>query len=189
MSRLAVYREDRRVGVLDMTPNEEVRFTYDHDVAERADPADAVGLRCPVRAKPWVGRDPHAVFENLLPEGGLRDALGLMTKHDAGDTVGLLGVVGGECAGALQLWPEEADPSREARYEPLLADGLEQPFSRADGLRSQVEGRASLSGTQAKLALWRVPPTGDVGVQYRRRRVRPASSPPTATNPHDSTEW
>ena len=176
MSRLVVYRSDRRVGVLDMTPNEEVRFSYDEVVVERADPVDAVGFRCPVRAKPWVGRDALAVFENLLPEGALRDALGQMTKHDAGDTVGLLGVVGGECAGALQLWPEDAEPAREARFEAMLTEGLDQAFGRADGLRAQVDGRASLSGTQAKLALWRVPPTGDVGVEYRLPRGGAAST-------------
>ena len=176
MTRLVVHRAGCRVGVLDRAPNDELRFTYDADVAERADPVDAVGVRCPVRRTPWVGREALAVFENLLPEGGLRDALGQLTKHDASDTVGLLGVVGGECAGALQLWPEDVEPARDPRYEVLPAGGLDSLFGLAKGLRSQVEGRASLSGTQAKLALWRVPPTGDEGVEYRLPRGGAAST-------------
>ena len=174
--RLVVHREGRRVGVLDLTSNEEVRFSYDAEVVARGDPSDAVGFRCPVRAKPWVGRDVLAVFENLLPEGGLRDALGQLTKHDAGDTLGLLGVVGGECAGALQLWPEAEDPPAPGRYEPLPESGLATLFSRADGLRSQVEGRASLSGTLAKLALWRMPTTGGTRARYRLPRGGAAST-------------
>lgn len=174
--RLVVRRDGRRVGVLDLTSNEEVRFSYDAEVVERGDASDAVGFRCPVRAKPWVGRDVLAVFENLLPEGGLRDALGQLTKHDAGDTLGLLGVVGGECAGALQLWPESEDPPAGDRYERVPESGLAALFNRADGLRSQVEGRASLSGTLAKLALWRMPPTGGTRARYRLPRGGAAST-------------
>lgn len=168
--RLAVHRDGRRVGLLDTTPGDEVRFTYDSEVVARADPADAVGFRCPVRAKPWIGREPLAVFENLLPEGGLREALGRLTKHDVGDTVGMLGAVGAECAGALRLWPEDVDPSERAAYDAVPPSGLDPLFATADGLRRQLEGRASLSGAQAKLALWRSPLEGGPPAEYRLPR-------------------
>lgn len=160
MSALVVWRDTRRVGRLDTAPNGDVRFTYDAAVAADPHPADRVGFRCPVRAAPYVGSDAAAVFENLLPEGGLRDALGQATKHDAGDTVGLLGVVGGECAGALQLWPEDVEPPAAATYDPVTDTTLATAFASAGGQLRQVMGRASLSGAQPKLALWRRPPTG-----------------------------
>lgn len=161
MSALVVWRDTRRVGRLDTAPNGEVRFTYDDAVTADPQPADRVGFRCPVRSAAYVGPYAAAVFENLLPEGALRDALGQATKHDAGDTVGLLGVVGGECAGALQLWPEDVVPPTTAAYDPVTETTLATAFASAGGQLRQVVGRASLSGAQPKLALWRRPPTGN----------------------------
>ena len=166
MTRLGVWRETRRVGTLDTMPNHDVRFTYDPEVATDRRPDDAVGLQCPVRAQPYVGRDALAIFENLLPEGALRDTLGQATKHDASDTVGILGVVGGECAGALQLWPDGMEPPRHAAYDELSEPNLRAAFSVADGQLRQVTGRASLSGAQAKLALLRLPPVGGEAPRY-----------------------
>ncbi len=158
MSALVVWRGTRRVGRLDTASNGDVRFAYDAAVVADPQPADRVGFRCPVRAAPYVGPDAAAVFENLLPEGGLRDVLGQATKHDPGDTVGLLGVVGGECAGALQLWPEHEGPPAAAAYDPVSETTLTTAFATASGQRRQVTGRASLSGAQPKLVLWRRPP-------------------------------
>ena len=160
MSTLVVWRDTRRVGRLDTASNGDVRFTYDAVVVADPQTADRVGFRCPVRAAPYVGPDAAAVFENLLPEGGLRDALGQATKHDRGDTVGLLGVVGGECAGALHLWPDDVDPPAADAYDPVTTAALTTAFATAGGQLRQVLGRASLSGAQPKLALWRRPPVG-----------------------------
>lgn len=160
MTTLVVWRDEVRVGVLDTTANNEVRFTYGADVVAGGNRAHMVGLRCPLRVQPYVGPAAEAVFENLLPEGELRRELGRATKHDAGDTVGLLGVVGGDCAGALQLWPEGTAPPAVPVYDACVDDTLRAAFSAADGQLRQVTGRASLSGAQAKLALWRMPPVG-----------------------------
>jgi serine/threonine-protein kinase HipA len=158
MTAFAVWLGARRVGRLDRAASGEVRFTYDPAVVASNGPADHVGVRCRVRPEPYVGPDAAAVFENLLPEGGLLVALGQATKHDASDTVGLLGVVGGECAGALQLWPEDMTVLPPPSYEPVTPPALETAFTQAGGQVRQAAGRASLSGTQPKLALWRRPP-------------------------------
>lgn len=169
MTAFAVWRGARRVGTLDTAPSGELRFAYAPDVVASHGPTDRVGARCPVRAAAYVGSEAVAVFENLLPEGGLRDALSKATKHDPSDTVGLLGVVGGECAGALQLWPTDLDTRPTPAYEPVTAPSLETAFTRAGGQLRQATGRATLSGTQPKLALWRRPQTGPPG---------PATTPP-----------
>lgn len=171
MTVLSVWRNARRVGRLDAAPSGEVRFTYAPAVVEAPRPTDVVGVRCPVRAAPYVGLDAAAVFENLLPEGGLLATLGQATKHDPTDTVGLLGVVGGECAGALQLWPEQVAALPTPTYETVTASALEAAFTLASGQLRQVAGRASLSGTQPKLALWRRPPSDAPAV------ARPAAAP------------
>ena len=170
MTALAVWRESRRVGVLDTMPDGEVRFTYDAEVVAEARPESAVGYRCPVRAKPYTGLEAAAVFENLLPEGTLRSTLGQATKRDPGDTVGLLGVVGGECAGALQLWPEGESPPLTPEYDDVTAAAMRVAFTNARGQLRQVTGRASLSGAQPKLALWRMPPVGGEHPMYKLPR-------------------
>lgn len=171
MTVLTVWRDTQRVGVLDAAPNGDVRFTYDAEVVAEARPEFAVGLRCPVRAKPYTGLEADAIFENLLPEGTLRSTLGQATKHDPSDTVGLLGVVGGECAGALQLWPEGESPPVKAEYDAVSASALSVAFTTARGQLRQVTGRASLSGTQPKLALWRMPPVGGEHQAYKLPRA------------------
>jgi serine/threonine-protein kinase HipA len=170
MTVLTVWRDTRRVGVLDTAPNGDVRFTYLADVVAEARADYAVGFRCPVRAKPYTGPEAAVVFENLLPEGTLRTTLGQATKHDPSDTVGLLGVVGGECAGALQLWPEGRSPLLQAEYDDVSSATLNAAFMTASGQLRQVAGRASLSGTQPKLALWRMPSVGGEHPDYRLPR-------------------
>ena len=173
MSALVVWRDGRRVGLLDTSSDDRVRFTYDPDVVSAAaDSSEAaqvlnVGFRCPVRAKPYEGLDVEAVFENLLPEGALRESLGMATKHAPGDTLGLLGVVGGECAGALQLWPEGEAPPATLQYDPFTPGGVVTAFAGTGWQLRQVTGRASLSGAQQKLALWRRPPSGGDAPEYR----------------------
>lgn len=167
MTKLVVWRDDRRVGVLDTALNGDVRFMYDADVVADGDRRYTVGVRCPVRKRPYVGPDAEAVFENLLPEGNLRRTLGQATKHDVSDTVGLLGVVAGDCAGALHLWPEGMERPEKASYEPCVAETLHTAFTGAAGQLRQAVDRASLSGAQPKLALWRMPPVGGVAPEYK----------------------
>ena len=66
----------------------------------------------------------------------------------------LLGVVGGECAGALHLWPQDVVPPTTAAYDPVTEATLTTAFASADGQLRQVMGRASLSGAQPKLVLY-----------------------------------
>ncbi len=170
MTVLTVWRDTRRVGVLDTAPNGDVRFTYDADVVAEARAEYAVSLKCPVRAKPYTGLEAAAVFENLLPEGNIRSTLGQATKHDPSDTVGLLGVVGGECAGALQLWPKGESPPLHAEYDDVTAAALSGAFMSAGGQLRQVTGRASLSGAQPKLVLLRIPPVSGKTPVYKLPR-------------------
>ncbi|MBX9929060.1 MAG: HipA domain-containing protein [Gemmatimonadaceae bacterium] len=170
MTTLVVWRDDRRVGVLDTTTNGEVRFTYDADVVAEGDRRFAVGVRCPVRGKPYVGPDAEAVFENLLPEGNLRRTLGQATKHDVGDTVGLLGVVAGDCAGALHLWPKGTQPPTNAAYDVCAPAAMADAFAGATSQLRLAVGRAALSGAQPKLALLRMPPLGGSAPEYRLPR-------------------
>lgn len=169
MTPLIVWRGDQRVGKLEME-RAGLRFTYDPAVIEENNPASSISIRCPIRKAPYASPEAEAVFENLLPEGDLRRALALGTKHDATDTVGLLGVVGGDCAGALQLWPEDRNPPDTPQYDELTEPMLDRAFSTAGGQLRQAAGRASLSGTQPKLSLYRMPPVDGDSPTYKLPR-------------------
>lgn len=62
-------------------------------------------MRLPVRSEPYLHDDVNPFFANLLPEDEhlhlLARVLGLSDRNVAG----LLGAIGGECAGAVSIWP------------------------------------------------------------------------------------
>jgi serine/threonine-protein kinase HipA len=111
-----------------------------------------------VTMSPQAEEFPDAIarvfFDNLLPEGDVRAAIARLKRVSERNTFGLLHELGGDCAGAISLWPEGERPARNKGYEPigdarlsrLLADIQKRPLITADG-----ELRLSLAGAQDKL--------------------------------------
>jgi serine/threonine-protein kinase HipA len=182
-SRVAVYLDGRRVGTLTSTADRgaPATFTYDRDVL--GDQTAAVSVRLPVRADPYPAHEALPCFENLLPDGDLRALLAASVHRASSDVVGLLGVFGGECAGALSLWPHGETPPATPTYLPCTAADVRAAFApsaltrptdlenprRADDAGGTVSaglagvlarGRMSMSGAQEKLVLYRRPQTG-----------------------------
>lgn len=126
---LDVYLDARKVGVLrrGQSPRQPVTFTYDESVLD--DSSAAVSVRLPVRAAPYLEYEALPCFENLLPDGDLREALATDVKRSQGDVVGLLGVFGGECAGALSLWPADTAPNATPSYRPCAAEDVRAAFA------------------------------------------------------------
>lgn len=181
--KVAVYLDGRRVGMLRSpvyrdTPG---TFTYDREVL--GDQTAAVSVRLPVRADPYPEQEAFPCFENLLPDGDLRDLLASSVHRASTDVVGLLGVFGGECAGALSLWPDGQTPPETPTYHPCTAEDVRAAFapsalagptdlgrpSRPDDAGGTVSvslagvlarARMSMSGAQEKLVLYRRPQSG-----------------------------
>ena len=115
----------------------------------------------PLRAEPFVDtssdeRPVQWFFDNLLPEGGVRQALAQLARLAANDGFGLLARFGEESAGALTLLPTEAPPPAQGRYEPLSLDELRELIRKRPGIPLiAAAGRAkmSLAGAQHKLPL------------------------------------
>lgn len=160
--RVQVYKDARRVGLLSRDDVGRLTFVYDDAVAQ--DPSAAVSVRLPVQRQPYPDHLAFPCFENLLPEGDLRDLLARSVQRAEGDVLGLLGVFGGECAGALSLWPEGSDPPAVPEYRPCTASELHDAFGVAQDearlARTLREGRLSMSGAQDKLVLYRRPAVG-----------------------------
>lgn len=98
-------------------------------------------------------------FENLLPEGRLRELIASSDRIDPKDTWALLVRHGQDTAGALSLIPETIDVSgSHERLVPLLQAALQEKIqeSRARSLplmASWDDVRMSLAGAQEKLGL------------------------------------
>lgn len=160
---LWVYKDARRVGELSCTHNGTVVFRYDSSVW--GDPTAAVSLRMPVRREQYDRLDALSCFENLLPEGDIRGLIAAETKHDERDVVGLLGVVGGECAGALRLWPAGEEPPALDTYTPCAVGDLRAALGMANrgaagSAVAHRTSRTSMSGAQDKIVLYRRPAIG-----------------------------
>ena len=97
-------------------------------------------------------------FENLLPEGRLRDLISFRDRIDPHDTWAFLIRHGQDTAGALSLTPEGVEKPTTEILVPLPTEILQEKIhqSRARNLplmASWDEIRMSLAGAQEKLAL------------------------------------
>jgi len=180
---VAVYLNGRRVGTLTSPVHRDTPGAFTYDDAVLGDQTAAVSVRMPVRAAPYPEHEAFPCFENLLPDGDLRDLLAASVHRASTDVVGLLGVFGGECAGALSLWPHGQTPPDVPTYRPCTAADIRAAFAPSAltgpndlGQRSQPDdaggvisaglagmlasARMSMSGAQEKLVLYRRPQTG-----------------------------
>jgi len=107
-------------------------------------------------------RDPYPdevtrpFFENLLPEGEIRGAIAKLKQVSEKNTFGLLGEIGGDCAGAISLSPRGEKPRPNAGYEVLPDERLAEVLAgmaKRPLLVFEDELRLSLAGAQNKLPL------------------------------------
>jgi serine/threonine-protein kinase HipA len=152
---LRVHLHGHAVGRLTQGEGGRLSFAYDPAYLKQAD-AQPVSLALPLAETDYDHKLCHAVFGGMLPEGDVRihlaKALGVSAKND----FSLLAEIGGDCAGAVSLWPEQA-PLRHGSKPGRALDGtalgalLKQlprnPMLIGEGVR------LSLAGAQNKLAL------------------------------------
>lgn len=159
--RLDVYLGSDLVGHLGEAADRTLWFRYADAVLEGPTPErHALSVRlAPVQGQPpFIDDDVRAFFDNLLLESDTRAAVARASKLEEHDVVGLLGVVGGECAGAVSLWPHGRTPPAHAQYTPYSVAELAELFDKHHGpqrTRVQIESRQSMSGAQDKLVFRR----------------------------------
>lgn len=156
MGALNVYWDGELVGHLEPGPGRDMSFRYATPWLASSQ-ARAISLSLPLREEPFTDTAAGSWFANLLPEGEVRGhvarRLGVSERND----FALLGGIGGDCAGALQLLPGAAPAHREAELAPLPWAELEAKIGAAarPSLLALVlqdrELRLSLAGAQDKL--------------------------------------
>ncbi len=129
-------------------------FAYDRGWLDRG---RAISVSLPLREEEWLGGAAEAFFVNLLPEGGMREAVARRFGVSQANDFALLAAIGGECAGALTLAALEPPPSGDPEYELLGRARLGRLIDSDDALALVVGGprsRLSLAGAQHKLPVF-----------------------------------
>ncbi len=156
MSRmLDVYLHDRLVGQLTQTDGGDLAFFYDADYLAMA--SSGISLSMPLQEKAFRGGVVKAFFSGLLPEASVRDRLAMCLGVSSGNPFALLEAVGGDCAGALALYPHgQQPPETFDDAEVLDNDRLSKILDlikRRPMLAGEAGCRLSLAGAQNKLAV------------------------------------
>lgn len=128
-------------------------FTYQQTWLE-SDQFIPLSVTMGPQRKPFPDEITRPFFENLLPEGEIRRAIAKLKQLSERNTFGLLGEIGGDCAGAISLWHHGEKPRKEegyaklsdARLAQVLAGMAKRPLIAIDD-----ELRLSLAGAQNKL--------------------------------------
>lgn len=156
MSAVTVLANEVRVGTVEVEGGL-WKFSYAADWT-----AFALSPNFPVATRGFTdstnARPVEWFFDNLLPEGRLRELIAFRDRIDPRDTWALLIRHGQDMAGALALLPEGADAAAEEILVPLSPETLEEQIkaSRARNLPLMAaweELRMSLAGAQEKLGL------------------------------------
>lgn len=154
---LHVWLRGERLGELDRLRSGRLRLRFDPEILDTYGAgAKPLSLSLPLTDTHVQGAHLERFLDNLLPEGSIRGALERQNQLNPGDTFGLLGFIGRECAGAIQLTPEDTAPG--AGHLVPLSDGetnqIVAQLPTLDPPPGQVVS-ASLGGVQAKVLLTR----------------------------------
>lgn len=151
--RLAVYFGEKKAGSLWLDEHKRFCFRYDESWLKQS--VIPLSLSLPLRTAPYMDDEPHAFFANLLPEQKIREIVARNLGISPGNDYALLEKIGGDCAGAVSVLPDDGHPARkEGRYQPVddaeLAE-IVRSLPRRPLLAGKEGVRLSLAGAQKKL--------------------------------------
>jgi len=150
---LNVWHEQRLVGQLWRNTTGAIGFRY--VPGWRAGGGFAVSRSLPLADREFAPEEGIAQhwFANLLPEGAVREHIVRDLKLPNTDFE-LLRAIGGECAGALSILPEDRQPAGQQHYRPLTDKDLANLAARRGRIYAIAPAderpRLSLAGAQDK---------------------------------------
>ncbi len=176
--RLGVWMNGVLVGSWSIRPAGTHEFRYAAAWLNFPD-ARPISLSMPLTPEddPYTGAVVEAYFENLLPDSvDIRHRIQRRFAIKSGSAFDLLAEIGRDCVGAIQLLPEDEEPSgiRTIEAEPLDEAGVAKALRNAvaSPLLGQAGGddfRISIAGAQEKSAF----------LFHEGRWCRPLGSTPT----------
>ncbi len=111
----------------------------------------------PLRHKLFDHEASVAFFANLLPEGDIRRQVARSVGVSAENTFDLLVAIGGDCAGAVSLFPPGVTEVQVGAYHPITKEKLADELTHLPAhpfLASDEGVRLSLAGAQNKLPIY-----------------------------------
>jgi serine/threonine-protein kinase HipA len=154
--RLVVYLKDAIVGHLWLDERRRFVFQYNREWLNNPE-SMALSLNLPLRSEAYPDDLARPFFANLLPEAEIRriiaNRLGISEKND----FVLLRKIGGECAGAVSLFPEGDSPKERPGYRELDEKELHKivaELPRRPLMAGEKGIRLSLAGAQNKLPVY-----------------------------------
>ncbi|MCP4577982.1 MAG: type II toxin-antitoxin system HipA family toxin, partial [Deltaproteobacteria bacterium] len=153
---LDVYYRAQMVGRLWLDEGRRFIFQYNTEWVKRKG-SISLSFSLPIRESAYENDAARPYFSNLLPESGVRRMitrrLGISEQND----FALLREIGGECAGAVSVFPSGTVPSEAPGYRRIsknelhriMADIPKRPF-----LAGKKGIRLSLAGAQNKLPIY-----------------------------------
>jgi len=144
------------VGRLWLDAKKRFCFQYDKEWLELS--RIPLSLSLPLRAASYADDESHPFFANLLPEEKIRAVIARNLGVSLNNDYGLLERIGGDCAGAVSLYPESGEQKREpGTYRRLSLDELNTIISELPQrplLAGEKGIRLSLAGAQKKLPIF-----------------------------------
>ena len=153
---LDVYLLGRKVGQIDYSSHRN-KMHFSYDAAYLAD-ADATPLShaLPLQDGLFDSDRTTIFFENLLPPDQVRRRLGPILHISRHNIFGFLEALGGDCAGAISLWPHGSEPTSGKEKTKRLSEAESSEVLRSLKKRplyvNGIDGfRISGAGAQNKL--------------------------------------
>jgi len=157
MSKLVVFYREKVVGQLNFDKEERLSFQYDKSWLASND-RFSLSLAMPLDDKVYGHLETKSFFENLLPEGEIKEILSSHGKSSIKSEFGFLQEFGGDCAGAFKILPEKikaskaTKPKKELKLD-VIYKYLNQKKSLTDVILNKEGGKFSLAGAQDKFAV------------------------------------
>jgi len=157
MSKLLIFYQDKVVGHLEFDKDERLSFQYDKGWLGFKD-RFPLSFALPLEAKVYGHLETKSFFENLLPEGEIKDLLEAHGKTSIKSEFGFLQEFGGDCAGAFKILPEKVKPSKISKPRKelkldVIYKYLDEKKSLTDAILNKEGGKFSLAGAQDKFAV------------------------------------
>lgn len=158
MSRaLSVYFDERLAGKLIQDDGGRLNFLYDsHYLISNA--AFPLSTSLPLSSEVYEDSVVRPFFSNLLPDDFARHRVAKLLGVSEKNPFAILEIIGGECAGAISLYPEgqTPQPQKTKDYDFLNEKDLHKILlllTRRPLLAGEKDVRMSLAGAQDKLAV------------------------------------
>jgi serine/threonine-protein kinase HipA len=153
MSILYIHYDDELVGYCEQKEDLTYSFHYAKEWLTK-DSAFPVSLHMPLRDQTFGNRACLSFFENLLPEGDVRQNLPY-----GNDLFRFLDQYGADCAGAFTISHHKQPPtkSKDDHYQKIELDDIYEGLKNRKGLAEQIAkgdgGYLSIAGAQDKIAV------------------------------------